>query len=119
MAEELEPLWLTAILLRVQEAFGCYISLHSARSARRLPVTSMGRTDLRCQGQMQGVRGGGASVSTSSKGANARSAAKRRMSQCQPGWKNEEPGKLQEAANITNDIGLMVQKNSLFFRYLY
>jgi hypothetical protein len=36
MAEELEPLWLTAILLRVPEAFGCYISLHSARSACRL-----------------------------------------------------------------------------------
>jgi hypothetical protein len=29
--EELEPLWLAALLLRVQEAFGRYISLHSAR----------------------------------------------------------------------------------------
>jgi hypothetical protein len=28
VAEELEPLWLTAVL-RVPEAFGCYISLHS------------------------------------------------------------------------------------------
>ena len=34
MADELEPLWLTALLLRVPEAFGCYISLHSGRSAR-------------------------------------------------------------------------------------
>ncbi len=35
MAEELiEPLWLIALLLRVPEGFGCYISLHSARSAR-------------------------------------------------------------------------------------
>jgi hypothetical protein len=33
LAEELEPLWLAALLLRVQEAFGRYISLHSARSA--------------------------------------------------------------------------------------
>ncbi len=49
MAEELEPLWLTALLLRVPKTFGCYISLHSARSACRL--TALGRTDLRCQGQ--------------------------------------------------------------------
>ena len=33
LAEELETLWLAAILLRVPEAFGRYISLHSARSA--------------------------------------------------------------------------------------
>jgi hypothetical protein len=33
MAEALEPLLLTALLLRVPEAFGCYIGLHSARSA--------------------------------------------------------------------------------------
>jgi hypothetical protein len=33
LAEELEPLWRTALLLRVLEALGCYISLHSARSA--------------------------------------------------------------------------------------
>ena len=26
MAEELEPLWLTALLLRVPEVFGCYQS---------------------------------------------------------------------------------------------
>ena len=32
-AEELEPLWLTALLLRVPEAVGCYISLLSARAA--------------------------------------------------------------------------------------
>jgi hypothetical protein len=31
LAEELEPLWLAALLLRVLEAFGRYISLHSAR----------------------------------------------------------------------------------------
>ena len=42
MTEELEPLWLIALLLRVLEAFGCYISLHSARSACRLTV--LGRT---------------------------------------------------------------------------
>jgi hypothetical protein len=36
-------------------------------------------------------------------GADARSAGR-----------NEEPGKLPEAANITNEIGLMVQKNSFF-----
>ena len=34
----------TALLLRVPEVFGCYISLHSARSACRL--TALGRTDL-------------------------------------------------------------------------
>jgi hypothetical protein len=45
LAEELEPLWLSALLRRVPEAFGCYISLHSARSACRL--TALGRTDLR------------------------------------------------------------------------
>ncbi len=33
LAEELETLWLTSLLLRVPEAFGRYISLHSARSA--------------------------------------------------------------------------------------
>ena len=33
LAEELEPLWFTALLLRVPEAFECYISLHSVRSA--------------------------------------------------------------------------------------
>jgi hypothetical protein len=33
LTEELEPLWLAALLLRVPEAFGRYISLHSARSA--------------------------------------------------------------------------------------
>ena len=33
LEEELEPLLFTALLLRVPEAFGCYISLHSARSA--------------------------------------------------------------------------------------
>ena len=38
MAEKLEPLWLTVLLLRVPEAFGCYISLHSARAAFRLTV---------------------------------------------------------------------------------
>ena len=32
MAEEQKPLWLTELLLRVPEAFGCYISLHLARS---------------------------------------------------------------------------------------
>jgi hypothetical protein len=47
MTEELEPLWLTVILLRVPEALGCYISLHSARSACRLTV--LGSTDLMCQ----------------------------------------------------------------------
>ena len=51
-AIELEPLWFTALLLRVQEVFGCYISLHSARSACRL--TALGRTNLRCQGQSSG-----------------------------------------------------------------
>jgi hypothetical protein len=44
MAEELEPLWLTVLLLRVPEDFGFHISLHSARSACRL--TALGRTDL-------------------------------------------------------------------------
>jgi hypothetical protein len=34
VAEELESLWLAALLLRVPEAFGRYISLHSARPAR-------------------------------------------------------------------------------------
>ena len=34
VAEELEPLWLAALLLRVPEAKGRYISLHSARPAR-------------------------------------------------------------------------------------
>ena len=34
MAEKLESLCLTMLLLRVQEAFGCYVSLRSARSAR-------------------------------------------------------------------------------------
>jgi hypothetical protein len=48
VAEELGPLWLTALLLRVPEAFECYISLHSARSACGLTV--LGRADLRCQG---------------------------------------------------------------------
>jgi hypothetical protein len=33
LTEEPEPLWLAALLLRVPEAFGRYISLHSARSA--------------------------------------------------------------------------------------
>ena len=33
LAEELEPLWLATLLLRVPKAFGRYISLHSARSA--------------------------------------------------------------------------------------
>jgi hypothetical protein len=36
LVEELEPLRLTALLLRVPEVQGCYISLHSARSACRL-----------------------------------------------------------------------------------
>ncbi len=36
LAEELEPGWLTAHLLRVPESFGCYISQHSTRSACRL-----------------------------------------------------------------------------------
>ena len=35
---ELEPLWLAALLLKVPEVFGCYISLHSARSACGLTV---------------------------------------------------------------------------------
>jgi hypothetical protein len=48
IAEELEPLWVTMLLLRVPEDFGCYISLHSARSACRLTV--LGHTYLRCQG---------------------------------------------------------------------
>ena len=51
LAEELEPLWLTALLLRVPEAFelfGCFISLHSARSSMWL--TALGRTDLRMRG---------------------------------------------------------------------
>ena len=52
LAEELEPLWLAALLFRVPEAFGCYISLQSTRSACRL--TALGRTDLRCQGQSSG-----------------------------------------------------------------
>jgi len=45
MAEELEPLWLAALLLSVPEAFGRYISLHSARSACGLIV--LGRANLR------------------------------------------------------------------------
>jgi hypothetical protein len=54
LAEELETLWFTALLLRVQEVFGRYfISLHSARSACSL--TALGRTDLRCQGQREEV----------------------------------------------------------------
>ena len=52
MAEKPESLWLTALLLRVPEAFGCYVSLRSARSARGL--TALGRTHLRCQGQSSG-----------------------------------------------------------------
>jgi hypothetical protein len=53
LAEELEPLLLTALLLRVPEALGCnYISLHSARSTCRL--TALGRNDLKCQGQSSG-----------------------------------------------------------------
>ncbi len=53
MAEELDPLWLTALLLRVLVAFGCYISLHSAGSV--CTVTVLGRTDLTgCQGQSSG-----------------------------------------------------------------
>ena len=47
LAEELEPLWLITLLLRVPEAFGCYISPHSARSACRL--TALVRTNLRCR----------------------------------------------------------------------
>ena len=52
MAEKPESLWLTALLLRVPEAFGCYISLRSASTACRL--TALGRTILRCQGQSLG-----------------------------------------------------------------
>jgi hypothetical protein len=52
LAEELQPLRLTALLLRVPEAFGYYISLHSARSACRL--TALGHTNLRSQGQSSG-----------------------------------------------------------------
>ena len=33
LAKELEPLWIAVLLLRVPEAFGRYISLHSARPA--------------------------------------------------------------------------------------
>jgi hypothetical protein len=44
MAEELEPLWLAALLLRVPEAFIFFISLPSARSACGLTV--LGRTNL-------------------------------------------------------------------------
>ena len=49
MEEKLESLWLTALLLRVPEAFECYISLRSARSARGL--TALGRTS---QGKSSG-----------------------------------------------------------------
>ena len=42
MAEKLESLLLTVILLRVPKAFGCYVSLRSARSSRGL--TAFGRT---------------------------------------------------------------------------
>ena len=42
MAEKPESLWLTTLLFRVPEAFGCYVSLCSARSARGLTV--LGRT---------------------------------------------------------------------------
>jgi len=45
LAEELEALCFTALLLRVTDVFGCYIILHSARSACRL--TALGRTNLR------------------------------------------------------------------------
>jgi hypothetical protein len=39
-------LWLTALLLRVKEVFGCYVSLHSARSACTGRLTAQGRTNL-------------------------------------------------------------------------
>ena len=42
------------------------------------------------QEQMQGVRGVRASASTSAEGADARSAATRRMSRCRPGWRSSE-----------------------------
>ena len=45
LSEELEPLRFTALLLRAPEAFGCYISLHSARSACRL--TDLSRSQSR------------------------------------------------------------------------
>ena len=50
--EKLEYLWLTVILLRVQESFGCYVSLCSVRSARGL--TALGSTNRRWQGQSSG-----------------------------------------------------------------
>jgi hypothetical protein len=42
-AEEPEPLWLAALLLGVPEAFGRYISLHSARSAYRVTNSKISR----------------------------------------------------------------------------
>ena len=41
MTEKLEYLWLTVILLRVQESFGCYVSLCSVRSARGLTALTV------------------------------------------------------------------------------
>ncbi len=52
LSEELEHLWFTSLLLRVPEAFGRYVSLHSVRSTCRL--TALIRTNLRYQGQSSG-----------------------------------------------------------------
>ena len=41
MAEEPEPLWVAALLLRVPEAFGRYISLHSARPSCDRPYRAV------------------------------------------------------------------------------
>jgi len=43
-AEEKEPLWLTALLLMVPEAFGFYVSLHSAKSEPASCLTALART---------------------------------------------------------------------------
>ena len=48
-------LWLAALLLRVSEAFGRYISLHFGQVSMWAEcLTTLGRTNFRCQGQSSG-----------------------------------------------------------------
>jgi hypothetical protein len=65
LAEELEPLLIAKLLLRVQEAFGRYISLHSARSACGLMMMMSFICSCRNKNQPKAIYPNGTSHDTS------------------------------------------------------
>jgi hypothetical protein len=55
LAEELEPLWFTAILLRVPEARLWMLSVCTQPGQQACRLAILGRTNLRCQGYISNI----------------------------------------------------------------